>query len=127
MIGSSLVLAGPLYLNGVNIMTTIAANAGSSLGASTQLSVASLSCSGDVQARDVVATRELHADGAAVLNSTLTVAGATTITGTLTVGGSNLATAIAAKQNALTTSSALSVATLMFEASCATCCTYFVK
>ena len=46
------------------------------------------------------------------MNSTLTVAGATTITGILTVGGSNLATAIAAKQNALTTSSALSVASV---------------
>ena len=41
VLGSSLLLAGPLYLNGQDITALIAANAVSSLGASTQLSVAS--------------------------------------------------------------------------------------
>ena len=88
------------------------ANAGASISSTSQLSVASVTCTGDIQGRDVVATRELHADGAAVLNSSLTVAGNTTMSGTLTVAGTNVMTSIAAKQAALTTTSAVSVATV---------------
>ena len=68
-----------LYLNGMNI-TTLIANAGASISSTSQLSVTSVTCSADVQARDVIAKRELHADGAVFLNSTVTVAG---IVGTL--------------------------------------------
>ena len=93
-------------------MTTIAANAGASIRSTTQLSIASVTCTGDIQGRDVVATRELHADGAAVLNSTLTVAGNTTMSGSLTVAGTNVVTAISGKQAALTASSNLSIASL---------------
>ena len=81
-------------------MTTIAANAGSTISSTTQLSVASVTCTGDIQGRDISATRELHVDGAAFCNSTLTVAGV------------DVMTALAAKQNALTASSALSCSTL---------------
>ena len=60
-----------------------------------------------------MATRELHADGAAVLNSTLTVAGNATVSGTLSVAGvGNISTALSGKQAALTASSALSVASV---------------
>ena len=77
------------------------ANAGSSsINANTQLSVASVTASGDIQARDLVATRELHVDGATVLN------------GSLTAGGVDLVSAIAAKQNTLTATTALSVASV---------------
>ena len=82
-------------------MTAIAnAGGGTTINANTQLSVASVTCTGDISARDVSATRELHVDGATVLN------------GTLTVSGTNIVTAIAAKQNLLTTSTALSVASV---------------
>ena len=108
VIGSSLLLAGPLYLNGVNIMTTIAANAGASISSSSQLSIASLTASADIQGRDVRPTRELHADGAAVLNSTLSVAGNATMSA-LTVAGTNVLTALSGKQATLTTSSSVSV------------------
>ena len=93
-------------------MSTIAANAGASISSTTQLSVASVTCTGDIQGRDVVATRELHADRAAVLNSSLTVAGNTTMSGTLTVAGTNVMTILSGKQAALTTSSAVSVASV---------------
>ena len=94
-------------------MTAIAnAGGGTTISATTQLSLAGVTASGDIQGRDIVATRELHADGAMVLNGTLAVGGAATLSGTLTVGGSNVMTAIAAKQNALTTTTALSVASV---------------
>ena len=93
-------------------MTTIAANAGASISSTTPLSVASVTCTGDILGRDVVATRELQADGAAVLNSTLTVAGNTTMSGTLTVAGTNVLNSLAAKQAALTSTSGVSVATV---------------
>ena len=41
-------------------------NASSAMDASTQLVVASVTTTGDISARDVTATRELHVDGAAV-------------------------------------------------------------
>ena len=81
-------------------MTAIANAGGSTINANTMLSVASVTCSGDISSRDVTATRELHVDGAAVLNSSLTV------------GGVNVMSAIASKQNALTSSAALSCSTL---------------
>ena len=93
-------------------MTTIAANAGASISSTSQLSIASLTASADIQGRDVIATRELHADGAAILNSTLAVTGNTSISGSLTVGGTNITTSLNGKQATLTTSSALSVASV---------------
>ena len=81
-------------------MTAIAAAGSSSIKASTQLSVASVTTSADIQGRDVIATREFHVDGAAVLN------------GSLTCGGVNVMTSLSGKQAALTTSSNLSVASV---------------
>ena len=75
------------------------------IGTSSQLAVASVTCTGDVTARDLAATGELHADGATVLN------------GTLTVAGTNVMTAIAAKMNSTTTSTALSVGSVTTSAS----------
>ena len=69
---------------------------GTTIDASTQLAVAGVTASGDISARDVTVTQELHVDGAAVLN------------GTLTVAGTNVMSALAAKQDALTASTALS-------------------
>ena len=100
LVGGSALITGPLYVNGTNIMSTIAANAGASISSTSQLSVASLTCTGDIQGRDVVATRELHVDGACVLN------------GSLTCGGVNVMTSLIGKQAALTTSSNLSVGTV---------------
>ena len=82
-------------------MTTIAANAGASISSTSQLSIASVTCSADIQGRDVIATRELHCNGAAVFNSTVTVAG---------IG--NVSTAINGKQATLTPTSALSAASV---------------
>ena len=87
-------------------MTAIANAGGSTIDASSQLTVASVTAGGDIQARDLLATRELHVDGAAILN------------GTLTVGGVNLQTAIAPKQNALTASTALNVASVTTSGIC---------
>ena len=70
--GSAL-FGGPLYIGSTNVAAAIANIP--IIGTSSQLSVASVTCTGDISARDVTATRELHVDGAAVLNSTLTVAG----------------------------------------------------
>ena len=44
-----------------------------------------LTTSGDISARDVSATGELHADSAAFLNNTLTVGGICTFNNTLNV------------------------------------------
>ena len=44
-----------------------------------------LTTSGDIQGKDVSATRELHADGAAFLNNTLTVGGVCTLNNILNV------------------------------------------
>ena len=73
---------------------------GTTIDANTQLAVASVTCTGDITARDLTATRELHVDGATLLN------------GTLTVAGTNVMSAIAAKQNALTASTALSLSSV---------------
>ena len=81
-------------------MQAIAA-AGTTIDATTQLSVASVTATGDLQGRDVVATQELHADGAAIFNSTLAVAGNTTIGGTLLVNNVNVVSAINGKQDTL--------------------------
>ena len=62
--------------------------------------------------RDVIATRELHADGSVMLNSTLTVAGNATMSGTLTVAGTNVITALSGKQATLSGSSAVNVASV---------------
>ena len=78
-------------------MAAISSAGSSAINANTQLAVASVTATGDISARDVTATGELHVDGAAVLN------------GTLTVGGANVMSAIAAKQAALTASTALSL------------------
>ena len=93
-------------------MTTIAANAGASISSTSQLSVASVTCTADIQGRDIAATRELQCDGAATLNSTLTVWGNTSMAGSLTVNGTNITTALSGKQATLTTSSVLSVASV---------------
>ena len=74
-----------------------AGGGGSTINANSQLSVASLTCTGDISARDVSALGELHADGATVLN------------GTLTVAGTNVMTSLAQKQNVFTASTPLSV------------------
>ena len=82
LVGGSALVAGPLYIGGQDVMAAIAsAGGGTTINATTQLSLAGVTASGDIQARDLVATRDLHVDGAAVLN------------GTLTVGGSNVMTA----------------------------------
>ncbi len=87
-------------------MTAIAnAGGGTTITASTQLSLAGVTASGDIQARDLVATRELHVDGAAICNSTLTVA------------GTNVMTSLAQKQNLLTTSTSLSLGAVTTSAS----------
>ena len=112
IIGSSMILAGPLYLNGTDIMTTIAANAGASISSTSQLSIASVTCTADIQGRDIAATRELQCDGAATPNSTLTVWGNTSMAGSLSVGGTNVITALSGKQATLSGSSAVSVATV---------------
>ncbi len=44
-----------------------------------------LTTSGDTQSRDLIATRELQADGAAILNSTLTVGGVLTSNNTVNI------------------------------------------
>ena len=44
-----------------------------------------LTTSGDIQSRDLIATRELHADGFAFLNSTLTVGGVLTANNTVNI------------------------------------------
>ena len=82
-------------------MAAIASAGSSAINANTQLAVASVTCTGDITARDLTATRELHVDGATVLN------------GTLTVAGSNVMSAIAAKQNELTASSTLTLSSVI--------------
>ena len=94
--GSALV-GGPLYVGGTDIVAAIAGNA---VGAASNLSLTSVTASGDISARDLVARRELHVDGAAVLNSSLTVA------------GTNVLSAIAAKQGAITSTTVLSASSL---------------
>ena len=44
-----------------------------------------LTTGGGIQSRDLIATRELHADGAAILNSTLTVGGVLTANNTVNI------------------------------------------
>ena len=44
-----------------------------------------LTTSGDIPGRDLIATRELHADGAAYLNSTLRVGGSCNIASACTL------------------------------------------
>ena len=44
-----------------------------------------LTTSGDIQSRDLIATRELQADGAAILHSTLTVGGVLTANNTVNI------------------------------------------
>ena len=79
-------------------MTAIAnAGGGSTIDANTQLAVASVTCTEDISGRDLIATRELHVDGATVLNSSLTV------------DGTNVMSAIADKQNAITGATSLSL------------------
>ena len=73
--GGSALIGGPLYVGSTNVMTAIAAASGTTISASSQLSLTSITASGDIQARDLVATRELHCDGPTVLNSTLAVGG----------------------------------------------------
>ena len=80
LVGGSALVAGPLYVGGMDVMAAIANAGGSTINASTQLAVASVTCTGDISARDVTATHELHVDGAAVLNGSLTVAGTNVMT-----------------------------------------------
>ena len=73
MCSSCAVIHGPLYVGGVDVMAAIA-SAGS-ISANTQLAVASVTASGDIGARDVIASRNL------------TVAGASTVKGCRVSGG----------------------------------------
>ena len=81
-------------------MAAIASAGGTTISPTTQLSVASVTCTEDIQGRDIVATRELHVDGAAVLNNSLTVS------------GTDVLSALSGKENSLSASSAVSVATV---------------
>ena len=72
-------------MGGTDIVAAIAGNA---VGAAGNLSLTSVTASGDISAHDATATRELHVDGNTVLN------------GSLTVGGTNVLTALASKQAA---------------------------
>ena len=62
--------------------------------------MAAVTACGDISAYDLIASNELHVDGAAILNSTLTV------------GGVDVLSALAAKQDALSSTAALSVGTV---------------
>ena len=106
--GGSAVISGPLYVNGQDVILSLA---NATIGAASQLSLTSVTASGDIQARDLIATRELQCDGAAVLNSSLSVGGALTVTGT-----GNIATVLSGlssgKQATITSSTALSAGSL---------------
>ena len=98
-------MAGPLYLGGEDITTLIFQS--SSFSSSSQLSIAGITCTADIQGRDLVATRDLHCDGNTMLNGTLT-AGAATLS-SLTPAGTNVLFALSRKQSTLTASSSLSI------------------
>ena len=68
-------------------MQAIAAAGGTTIDATTQLSVASVTATGDLQGHDVVATNELHVDGSAVLNGDVTIAGSASASGAVSLSG----------------------------------------